>query len=171
MLPETVHNLMVHQMPYTMFRRTSLFTCLLFATLAGGSSCSLVAQSHRLEHDYDEGSKERRLIVKVPDGYLSENHQKLEEGYMVRTFNYPDGASFFIACKEISTNPVPTIEKSADVMTSLLARMGGEGAGTSAEGTHWRRTLKDGFVVGFSDVGPKRLDLFNKSVKTVKCGK
>ncbi len=144
---------------------------LLLAVMAGGSSCSFVAEADRLEYDYDDGRMERRLVMAVPQGYLSEQHEQLEGGYFTRTFRYQDGSSFFVACKEKPGSGVPAIEKTPDVMKELIRKMGGEGSGTSPEGKHWSRKLKDGFVVGFNDVDPKRLETFSNSMHSLRCRK
>jgi hypothetical protein len=151
-----------------MLPRPTLSAFLLLAVIAGAISCGPTAVTDRLEYDFNEGAKHRRLVVNIPTGAVSEVHQRDEEGNLVRTFRYADGAEFYVACRDIALEPVVSIQRSTETTTKLVKSMGDQGNGIYQNGTHWRRQARDGFVIGYDFVDNKRLEEYDKALHSVR---
>lgn len=150
---------------------TRKWPVLLLAVMAVISSCGLVGVADRLEYDFDEGNTKYRLVMAIPDGFRSELHTRDEQGNSVRTFLYRDGAKLYIACREQPGKPALTIEKKQEAMALLTNSVGPLGEGTHPDGTRWRRTKKDGFILGYDFVDPGKAKLYDKAIMTMRIRK
>lgn len=151
-----------------MFQQTKLNGLLLVLAIAVLSSCSTMRQTDKLEYAFSEGVLYRKLVLSIPEGFQSESHHRDDNGVLVRTFHYQDGSEFFIACKDKELKPVIAVERTAATVTELKKTMGEEGSGKNANGTTWRRTIRDCFVIGYDFVDPQRAKLFDQAIHSLK---
>ena len=151
-----------------MLPRISLSGFLLSATIAAALSCSPTGLTDRLEYNFDEGAKHRRLVVDIPAGAVSEQHQRDDTGNLVRTFRYKDGSEFYVACRDVALRPVVSIERTMESTSTRVKTMGDQGNGTYQNGTHWRRQARDGFVIGYDFVETGRLEQYDKALHSVR---
>jgi hypothetical protein len=151
-----------------MFKQTIFRSLLLFATIAAGSSCRTAMQTDKVEYAFAEGYDHRKLVLTIPKGYESETHFRDDAGVLVRTFHYKNGAEFFIACKEKDLSPVISVERTEATSQELKKSIGEEGTGKNANGTSWRRTLRDCFIVGYDFVDPREAKAFDEAIQSLK---
>ncbi|GAO41501.1 hypothetical protein [Flavihumibacter petaseus] len=153
-----------------MLPRNPILASLLITVIAT-SSCGVLSKSDRVEYDYNEGAKKRRLVLAIPPGSVSENHSRDNDGNVVRTFQYKDGASFFIACRDGAHEPSIVLTKSESDMLSLEKATGQIGSGKYDNGTHWSRQTRDGFIVGYDSVANGNLEIFDAAIHSVQVKK
>lgn len=154
-----------------MFHQTIFRSLLLSVAIAAGTSCSTMLQTDKVEYQFSEGINYRKLVLTIPKGYESETHSRDESGVLVRTFHYKNGAEFFIACKDKELNPVISVERTAATSKDLKNLVGEEGTGKNANGTSWRRTMRDCFIVGYDFVAPREAKAFDEAIQSLKVRK
>jgi hypothetical protein len=154
-----------------MLPRTTLSAILLSAGMVTVFSCGVTNQGDLLEYNYNLGAKHYRLVMSVPLGYTNETHQRDDQGNLIRTFHYEDGAEFYIACKDEGLDPVISIEPTRENTQELANAIGEPGSGINLNGTHWSRQKRDGFIIGYDYVASKRLENFDKSLHSVRVKK
>lgn len=151
-----------------MLQQTILRTLLFSATVAAFSSCSIMRETDKVEYNFSEGNNNRKLVFSIPGGYVSETHNRDENGLLIRTFHYKDGAEFFVACKDQETNPVISVKHSAGTASELTSKVGEEGTGQNMNGTAWRRTIRDCFIIGYDFVKPDSAKMFDQAIQSLK---
>jgi hypothetical protein len=151
-----------------MIQQSPLRSMLLLLAIAATSSCSVMRETDKLEYAYAEGYQHRKLVLSIPDGYQSESHHRDENGVLIRTFHYKDGAEFFIACKDREFLPVIAVERTSTSLSDLKKSLGEEGSGKHSNGTNWRRTVRDCFIIGYDFVEPDRAKLFDQAIHSLK---
>jgi hypothetical protein len=151
-----------------MIQQTIFRSLLLSAAIALGTSCSTYLQTDKVEYQFAEGVNHRKLVLTIPDGFESETHSRDENGVLIRTFHYKNGAEFFIACKDNELNPFIAIERTESTSSDLQKSLGEEGTGKNANGTSWRRTLRDCFIVGYDFVDPAQAKAFDRAIQSLK---
>lgn len=135
------------------------------------SSCGTAGLAERLEYDFDEGTEEYRLVMALPEDFTRETHQRDGEGNAIRSFHYRDGAELFIACREKVEKAFLTIEKDPKGLEALAIATGPVGEGSNADGSRWKRSLKDGFIVGYDYVKPENVKQYDKAIQSIKIRK
>ena len=151
-----------------MLQQKILRGLLFSATIAAISSCSIMRETDKVEYNFSEGDNYRKLVFSIPGGYESETHNRDENGMLVRTFHYKDGSEFFIACKDQETSPVITVKHSTSTTAELTSSLGEEGTGKNQNGTTWRRTIRDCFIIGYDFVKPDSAKLFDQAIQSLK---
>lgn len=151
-----------------MLQRNLFKGSLLLLMSAALVSCSVHRHTDRLEYAYAEGYHNRKLVIALPTGYATETHQKDDDGVLVRTFHYRDGSSFYIACLDKLNNSVIAVEKTTESAKQLTNSIGQEGSGQHADGTNWRRTRRDCFIIGYDSVQQARSAQFEQALQSLR---
>ncbi|KYP14407.1 hypothetical protein [Flavihumibacter sp. CACIAM 22H1] len=151
-----------------MIQKIQLRNLLLLAVVVATSSCSVMRDTDKLEYAYAEGVNYRKLVIAIPNGFQSESHHRDENGVLTRIFHYRDGSEFFIACKDKELNPIIAVERTATSVNELKKSVGEEGSGKHSDGTNWRRTVRDCFIIGYDFVEPARAKIFDEAIHSSK---
>lgn len=147
--------------------RQTLYGIFFLLAIIGESACVLFVKSNKMEYDFNYRSKHRRLVMDIPVGVVEESHDRDAKGYLVRTFRYKDGAEIFVACHDLGNYPVLSLDMSAENLACFPKIWGDPGCGTQSNGTKWCRYIREGFMVGYDFVDPKRKELFDQSLHSL----
>ena len=150
-----------------MANRQTLHGIIFLLAIIGESACALFVKSNTMEYDFNYGSKHRRLVMDIPVGVMEESHDRDVKGYLVRTFRYQDGAEIFVACHDLANYPVLSLDMSAENLASFPKIWGEPGCGTHSNGTKWCRHIREGFMVGYDFVDPKRKESFDQALHSL----
>lgn len=144
--------------------------CLLLGITAIGlaAGCSVTGKMDRLEYFYNQEQRQRKLVMQVPAGYLHERIERLDNGFQVRSFEYPDGAKLYLACRDLASEPTILLDAQPGADDRLFSRFGATGTGTKPNGKYWGRMYREGFLIGFDSVSEKQLQAYDQALHSMR---
>lgn len=132
------------------------------------AACTHFVKADRVDYAFDRDNQRLRLVLELPLGAIEECHQKDEHGYLTRSFRYNNGATFYVACCDLANNPVLLLDRSPANLLAMPAILGQPGSGTYNNGTKWSRRMRDGFMIGYDFVDPKRQESYDRAIQSVR---
>lgn len=151
-----------------MERRQLLTMLVVFYSVLLFTNCAHFARADRVDYAFDRDYQHLRLVLELPLGAIEEFHHKDEHGYLTRSFRYEDGATFYVACRDLANNPVLLLDRSAGNLLVMPTILGQPGSGTYSNGTKWSRRMRDGFMFGYDYVDPKRQGSFDRAIQSAR---
>ncbi len=131
-------------------------------------SCSSTGKMDRLEYYFNQDQQQRKLVMKVPAGYLHERIERLDKDIQVRSFEYPDGARLYLACRDLASQPNILLDARPGVADHLFSRFGAEGSGLKPDGRRWSRCYRSGFLIGYESVTPQQLETYEQAIHSAR---
>lgn len=132
------------------------------------AACSTTGKMDRLEYFFNQDQRPRKLVMMVPAGYLHERMERVDNDIQVRSFEYPDGAKLFLACRDLANNPTILLDNRPGIDDQLFARFGAAGTGLRSDGRHWGRYYRSGFLIGYEAVPQKQLDAYDQAIHSAR---